>query len=185
MYAPKANKRCGKTVFIYRYHEDATMKKQITKILALSFASTLATAFFTADAFAFGLSNSGDPVPVPRSAGAPNIYAPYAEAEAVVQFGALTSAKGFSVFSHPATGIYCLKLPAGTHPTAEPVVSIEWGASTGVALYAQYYRGGADCPVTSPRTIEIQTYKGDVGGVGSALQIPVLSDQVAFVVLVP
>lgn len=159
------------------------MKKPLTKIFALGFAATLATAFFTANAFA--LSNSGDPVPVPRSAGAPNIIAPYAEAEALVQFGALTSAKGFTAFSHPATGIYCLKLPLGTNATVEPVVSIEWGASFGVANYAQYYKGGADCPVTNPRTIEILTYKGDVAGVGSALQIPVLSDQVAFVVLVP
>ncbi len=161
------------------------MKQQFTKVIALGFATALMAASFASNTFADGLSNAGTFAVQPRSAGAPNIISPYAEAQALVQSGALTSAKGFSSFSHPITGVYCLKLPAGTFANVEPVVSIEWGASLGVANYAQYTKTNIDCPVTVPRTLEIRTYKGDVGGVGSALQIPVLSDLVAFVVLVP
>jgi hypothetical protein len=130
-------------------------------------------------------TNSGRPAAAPQSAGAPNINAPYAQAIALVQGGGLTSAKGFNAFSHPAVGIYCFELPGYVNQTTEPVVSIEWGASLGVALFAQYNRANSSCPAPTPRTLEVRTYKGDSGGVGSPLQVPVLSDSVAFVILVP
>lgn len=132
-------------------------------------------------------TNSGLPEAAlrPQSAGAPAINAPYAQAIALVQAGALTSAKGFTTFSHPDVGIYCLELPGGISTTTEPVVSVEWGSSLGVALFAQYNRANTSCPSPTAKTIEVRTYKGDVGGVGSALQVPVLSNSVAFVILVP
>jgi hypothetical protein len=133
-------------------------------------------------------SNSGPRAaasPRPESAGAPNINAPYAQAIALVQYGGLDSAKGFTALARPGVGIYCFELPGGISTTTKPVVTIEWAASNGVALFAQYNKGNGGCPGATTKTIEIRTYKGDVGGPGSALQAPVLSDSVAFVVMVP
>lgn len=159
------------------------MKKQFkSKMVAVGFASALAAMSLAGDAFA---QNSNAPAVAPGSAGKPNIYAPYAQAMALVQFAALTSAKGFTAFTHPSVGIYCLELPSGVNLTTEPLVTIEWGSSLGVALFAQYNRAKSSCPTPTAKTIEVRTYKGDVAGVGSALQIPVLSDSVAFVILVP
>lgn len=114
----------------------------------------------------------------------PTYLAPYVQAEALVQGAAVTGWKGFKTFSHPTTGVYCLTLSSVATIKSAPVVSIEWGDSYGVALFAQWDQSGFYCG-TSTNVIEIQTYKADSGGVGSSLQTPVLSDEVAFVVMLP
>jgi hypothetical protein len=162
------------------------MKKRFRSIMvAVGFASALAATFLAGDVFAQDTNSGFLPAVAPESAGKPDIHAPYAQAIALVQLGALTSAKGFTKFSHPAVGIYCLELASYVNPTTEPVVSIEWGYSLGVVLFAQYNRANTSCPAPTVRTIEVRTYKGDTGAVGSGYQIPVLSNQVAFVILVP
>jgi hypothetical protein len=124
--------------------------------------------------------------PRPFSAGGPDIFAPYAQAEAYIGAGgAVVAAKGFVSVSHPAVGIVCLELGPGINRTRRPVVAVEWASSTGVALFAQYDSANVTCPSPTLNTIEVRTYKGDTGGVGSALQVPVLSDQVAFIITVP
>lgn len=96
----------------------------------------------------------------------------------------MTGSKGFSSFSHPTTGVYCLTLASGVQLKTAPLVSIEWGASLGVVLFAQWNSDNTTCGAAT-NVIEVRTYKGDTAGVGSSYQIPVLSDRVAFVVLVP
>ncbi len=95
--------------------------------------------------------------------------------------------RGFSSITHPATGIYCLTLafPPPPSRSTTALVSVEWGASYGVANFAQWNADNGNCGGSSQKTIEVQTYKGDAAGVGSDLQVPVLSDLVAFVVYVP
>ena len=116
-----------------------------------------------------------------------NFFSPYAQAIALVQGTSLRGRKGISSFSHPTTGVYCLKLANGIQfANTAPVVSIEWGSSLGVVNFAQWDQANVDCGGGSTsNVIEVRTYKGDTGGVGSPYQIPVLSDRVAFVVLVP
>jgi hypothetical protein len=116
-----------------------------------------------------------------------NFFSPYAQAIALVQGTSLRGRKGISSFSHPTTGVYCLKLANGIQfANTAPVVSIEWGSSLGVVNFAQWDQANVDCGGGSTNNvIEVRTYKGDTGGVGSPYQIPVLSDRVAFVVLVP
>lgn len=91
-------------------------------------------------------------------------------------------ANGFTTFSSPFPGVYCLGLdPAlGIDATNAVVqVSIEWGSSSGSDLFAFWERDHSDCPTDD---IKIRTYRmtfnaGSVNGVAS-------SDQVAFVVTV-
>ena len=152
--------------------------RKIAHILA---ASTFALAATSGVAFA----EQNDGGYTDSSAGAPNVYPPNARAAARIgQSGAVQAAIGFTKVTSPSTGIFCLTVPSYMQlaKTSTPIVTIEWGSSLGVALYAQWYRGAADC---GPRDIEVRTYKGDTGGVGSALQVPVLSDQVAFQVVLP
>jgi hypothetical protein len=95
--------------------------------------------------------------------------------------------QGFSNITHPSTGVYCLTLaspPPPSKPLA-PQVSVEWSLSLGVALYAQYDSSNSTCEAPPRQVVEVRTYKGDSGGVGSALQVPVLSDEVSFNILVP
>jgi len=133
------------------------------------------------------LTATNAPVPrLPLSAGAPDIFAPYAQAEAYIgQAGTVVAAKGFVSVTHPGVGIVCLELGPGINFTRVPVVAVEWARSSGVALFAQYDSANVSCPSPTVHTIEVRTYKGDTAGVGSALQIPVLSDQVAFIITVP
>jgi hypothetical protein len=154
----------------------------LQKCMSLVAAASLAA--LTVGSATAGSSNSGAS---PRSAGAPNILAPYAQAAAFVgQNGNLIRAKGFRAYAHPSVGVHCFELPPGVSRTTTPLTSIEWNRSLGVALFAQALEIGNtfDCPA-DPRTLEVRTYKGDAGGVGSALQIPELSDQVAFFVALP
>ena len=124
------------------------------------------------------------PGSLPPIAGPGPYFAPYAQAQALVQFASLTGSKGFSKFTHPITGVYCLTTAPGVQLKTAPLVSIEWGSSLGVVLFAQWNAANSTCGAGA-NVVEVRTYKGDTGGVGSSYQIPVLSDQVAFVVLVP
>jgi hypothetical protein len=118
--------------------------------------------------------------------GAPGqYYAPYAQAIALVEDGTVTGAKGVSAFSHPAVGIYCLKLATGIQLQTAPVITVEWAHSLGVVLFAQWDQDNISCSGATTSTVEVRTYKGDSGGVGSGYVIPALSNSVSFVVLVP
>lgn len=122
--------------------------------------------------------------PGPYLGGPGPYFGPYAQAQALVQGGALTGSKGVSAFTHPITGVYCLTLAPNVQLKTAPLVSIEWGASLGVVLFAQWNASNTTCG-GGGSVVEVRTYKGDTGGVGSGYQIPVLSNSVAFVVLVP
>ena len=115
------------------------------------------------------------------------LSSPFAQAIAIIgQSGSVLKSKGFGSVTSPSTGIVCLKLVYGLHiGQTAPILSIDWNHSLGVVLFAQWDSGHPDCIGPVGRMIEIRTYKGDIGGVGSAYQIPVLSDQVAFEILVP
>jgi hypothetical protein len=110
------------------------------------------------------------------------LYSPYAEAIAYVGDGKIQNSKGFSSFSRPSTGVYCLGPSASVSPNTVPVVSVEWHLSFGVANFAQWDNDNSNCPAGS---YEVLTYKGETGGVGTPLQVPVLSNEVAFVILIP
>jgi hypothetical protein len=71
--------------------------------------------------------------------------------------------KNVSAFSNPSTGIYCIT-PSVSLNLAKiyPMVSIEWGASTGSALLA-YWRdtnSSTNCPAGA---LEVQTYDFNSG----------------------
>lgn len=114
-------------------------------------------------------------------------FSPYAQALALVQGTTLQGRKGIASLTHPTTGVYYLKLATGIQfANTAPLVSVEWGSSLGVVLFAQWDQSNSTCGGgATGNVIEVRTYKGDTGGVGSAYQIPVLSDLVAFVVFVP
>ena len=115
------------------------------------------------------------------------LSSPFAQAIAIVgQSGFSYQIKGFGSVTNPSTGIVCLKLVYGFHiGQTAPILSVDWNHSLGVVLFAQWDSGHPDCTGPVGRMIEVRTYKGDIGGVGSAYQIPVPSDQVAFEILVP
>jgi len=118
------------------------------------------------------------------SAGAPNTRAEFVQAAAYVKGDSIFSAIGFKTVTHPGVGLYCLTLPAAVRAGWIAQVTVEWNRSLGVALFAMWDIGNVNCPQTA-RTVSVRTYKGDTGGVGSALQTPVLSNDIAFVVIVP
>jgi hypothetical protein len=112
------------------------------------------------------------------------VSAEFARAVASIgQGGAFLGGQGIASVSHPSTGVTCIQL---NKKTSRRVVftSINWDASLGVALFAQWSPSNNFCG-GDEKTVEIQTYKADAAGVGSALQTPVLSDQVAFVMFIP
>lgn len=122
--------------------------------------------------------------PKPQALGTGTYDAPFAQAVAYIgQAGAVVGSKGFASATHPSVGVECLKLNPELSVQTAPVVSIEWGASAGVVLFAQWVFRGGSCP--DGTDIEVQTYKGDMDGVGSGYQTPVLSDQVAYSIVVP
>jgi hypothetical protein len=122
----------------------------------------------------------------PASRGPTGLSAPFAQALADVgQGGVVLSSQGIGSVTSPAAGIYCLELSPTVHPKTLPTVTIDWGNSLGVVLFAEVDPQLVGCPAATTRTIEVRTYKGDTGGVGSSYQVPVLSPNVAFIVLVP
>jgi hypothetical protein len=114
-----------------------------------------------------------------------DLFGPYAQAQAYIgQSCTVVANKNFTSVVHKATGVCCLTLAPGIQLSTTPVVTVEFGRSLGVALFAQYNNANMTCG-PGANVIEVRTYKGDVGGVGSALQTPVLSNSVAFFVTVP
>ena len=99
--------------------------------------------------------------------------------------GSARCATNVSSVTHPSTGIYCVNLSSTTSTPVIALVTVEWGSSVGVVNFPQWNRFNTTCGGSVQSTIEVRTYKGDTGGVGSAYQIPVLSNEVAFSVLVP
>ena len=135
-------------------------------------------------------AQNGPESPTEESLAAPlgnTLSSPFAQAIAIIgQSGTVIRSKNVAVVTNPSTGIVCLKLVYGFHiGQTAPILSIDWDRSLGVVLFAQWDSGHLDCPGPVGRMIEVQTYKGDTGGVGSPYQVPVLSDQVAFEILVP
>ncbi|MCC3244218.1 hypothetical protein LG047_02585 [Methylocystis sp. WRRC1] len=124
----------------------------------------------------------------PRIPGVPTYDSPYAQAIGLFgQNGAPIRAKGISSITHPAVGVYCITVTDNPTNNSAPIVTVEWGRSLGVALFAQFRDSKGDCGGSSaPRNVfNVRTYKGDSGGVGSSLQVPVLSNRVAFLFVLP
>ena len=70
------------------------------------------------------------PSVTPNVGSATSYFSPYAQAIALVQGTFLRGRKGISSFTHPTTGVYCLKLANGIQfANTAPVISIEWGTS--------------------------------------------------------
>jgi hypothetical protein len=160
----------------------------ITALIAIVASATLSRTALGYGLFGYGGHNA--PQYAAPLVGTTNPYvSPYARAIALV-FRApfrVIGSKGFGAISNPKTGIYCLTLGPGTQFTGTaPLVSVEWGNSLGVVLFAQWDQANVDCGGGSlTNVIEVRTYKGDTAGVGSGYQTPVLSNDVAFVVYVP
>lgn len=91
-------------------------------------------------------------------------------------------ADGFSTFSNPSTGVYCLGLDPTLGVDISNViaqVTVEWGSSSGSDLLAYWYRGAGSCPADN---IEVKTY--DFASSGGNLTGVQASSDVAFVVTV-
>jgi hypothetical protein len=83
---------------------------------------------------------------------------------------------GLKEVTHPSEGVWCIKRKStwGISKIV-PSVTVEWGHSTGLALMAFYVDGVFSCPAGN---IEVRTYDFGTG-------TPVLSDNVAFTIVVP
>ena len=86
-------------------------------------------------------------------------------------------AKGVADVTHPDVGIYCIKPSMKLDLTkVVPIVSVEWGWSSGDALLAFYFDytqfSGGDCP---EGYLEVLTYNFGGG-------TPARSDTVAFTI---
>lgn len=89
---------------------------------------------------------------------------------------AIVRQKNIESVSHPSTGIFCIVTVAAVKldPSAiYPVVTIDWGDSSGNSLFAYVYGGHKDCHTGKDHTLEVTTYSL----VGST---PSLSNSVAF-----
>jgi hypothetical protein len=149
-------------------------------------AGVVAAALAATPAMAAEQTNAGPgSAAVPALGPSGSLFGPYAQAQAFIsQSCQVVANKGFTAVTHPTTGVCCLTLGAGIQLSTTPLVTVEWSRSLGVALFAQYDSTNLTCPRLA-NVIEVRTYKGDTGGVGSALQVPVLSNLVAFFVVVP
>jgi S-layer homology domain len=77
-------------------------------------------------------------------------------------------ADGFSTFSNPSTGVYCLGLDPTLGVDISNViaqVTVEWGSSLGSDLSAFWWRGAGSCPVDN---IEVRTYDFESAGANFA-----------------
>lgn len=118
---------------------------------------------------------------VPQGAQPVNVDIKHARAAAVVDAGGtFVGVKGFDRITHPQVGIYCLRLSDRTLNAARlaPMVTVEWGNSSGDDLLANWYRAGPECPNTG-RYLEILTFDEAVAGTWG------FSDDVGFAVVVP
>jgi hypothetical protein len=156
----------------------------LRKFAFLSAGAVVAAALAATPAMAAGQTNAG-PTSLPLSGPVSTPYGPYAQAQAFIgQSCAVVASRKFTSVVQKVPGVCCLTLAAGVQLSTTPVVTVEWGRSQGVALFAQYNSTNTTCG-PGANVIEVRTYKGDVSGVGSALQTPVLSNLVAFFVTVP
>ena len=118
-----------------------------------------------------GLSGGGiltAPVPWPVAKSSAKVAAyisPFA--------GGVIRAKGVADMTHPSVGIYCIKPSMKLDLTKViPIVSVEWGESSGDALMVFWRDGVWDCPA---EYIEVMTFNFGSGA-------PVLEDTVAFTI---
>jgi len=96
---------------------------------------------------------------------------------AYIWSGGVIRAKGVADVTHPDVGIYCIKPSMRMDISlVVPIVSVEWGYSSGYALLAFYFDytqfGSGDCPAGY---LEVLTYNFGSG-------TPVLADSVAFTI---
>ncbi len=117
---------------------------------------------------------------------APMAAGPYPLAKTNAKLAALITpndgvirAKGVADVTHPDVGIYCIKPSARLDVTTIiPIVTVEWGYSSGDSLLAFYYDwyqfGSGECP---DGYLEVQTYNFGGGA-------PVLANTVAFFIQV-
>jgi hypothetical protein len=159
----------------------------LQKTLSIALGALLALGAVTPAVAQQNAPQSPSAPAIPPVGTSTSYFSPYAQAIALVQDTTLRGRKGISSFTHPITGVYCLKLASGIQfANTAPLISIEWASSLGVVLFAQWDQANVTCGGgATSNVIEVRTYKGDTGGVGSGYQIPVLSDRVSFVVLVP
>jgi hypothetical protein len=90
--------------------------------------------------------------------------------------GYVIRSKGVAEVTHPATGDWCIK-PKSNWKVGEvvPTVSVEWSNSSGSSLLAYWRFDGMGCPEGN---IEVYTLDSNSG-------TPVMSDNVAFTVVIP
>ena len=90
----------------------------------------------------------------------------------------LVRGKGVASVTHPSTGVFCIKpLVSVDVQTLVPVVSVEWGRSSGNANLVQYAGANINCP-----TDRIEIFTFSPGAVTSRFEF---SDFVAFTIVVP
>jgi hypothetical protein len=112
----------------------------------------VAVVFFAAGTIVAGGRsgpNGGDPA-IRTTRAVPTADARYARAAAVVANDPVrfVTKKGFTKLTHPAVGVYCLKLKDTTLKPGKlvPQVTVEWGTSFGSDLLAHVLRTADDCP---------------------------------------
>ena len=151
------------------------------KVRLVVAVTAIAVVAFAAGALATGgfARNDGRAARSPvRATKVPAVDAPNARAAAFVAGNVLVRSKGFTTFTHPGVGIYCLKFKDQTiRPAAiAPVATVEWGNSGGNDLMVNWDRSAQDCGSTGA-WLEIQTFDESAGWT--------FSDSVAFDVVVP
>ena len=87
--------------------------------------------------------------------------------------------KNFTAVSRPSTGVYCLTPAAGITPAnSVAIVTVEWGASGGNALWA--FPVDLNTFQCAANEFAVRTYSGVADATG-----PVLGNNVAFYITIP
>ncbi len=90
-------------------------------------------------------------------------------------YGGIVFSKNVSAVNSPATGVFCVVPTVPLKSGSLPVVTVEWGLSSGNSLEAYLVNSVFDCPGGQ---IDIRTYDFNAG------DPPVSSNLVAFTVFV-
>lgn len=90
-------------------------------------------------------------------------------------FGGIIASKNVSAVNSPATGVFCVVPTVPLKTGSLPVVTVEWGLSSGNSLQAFLVNSVFDCPAGQ---IDIRTYDFNAG------LPPISSVLVAFTVFV-
>jgi len=90
-------------------------------------------------------------------------------------FGGIIASKNVAAVNSPATGVFCVVPIVPLNAGSLPIVSVEWGASSGNSLMAFLVNSVFDCPAGQ---IDVRTYDFNAG------VPPVSSVLVAFTVFV-